>query len=102
MTSASTIDGGLPGIIAIAPGIVVSRIRISEIHAAATASYESILQRLTVDGPKAQGWYTFPNTTVADHRTSYQDYQIALGFRHTGTFSWRPDDEVGFAWARPT
>ena len=26
-----------------------------------------------------------------------QDYQIALGFRHTGTFPWRPQDDVGFA-----
>ncbi|MFX6036329.1 carbohydrate porin, partial [Acinetobacter baumannii] len=59
--------------------------------------YESILQRLTVEGGKAQGWYAFLNTTVADHRTAYQDYQIAGGFKHTGTFSFRPEDEVGFA-----
>ena len=95
--SASTIDGGLPGIIAIAPGIGgVSDQNLGDSRGR-YGVYESILQRLTVDGPKAQGWYTFLNTTVADHRTSYQDYQIALGFRHTGTFSWRPDDEVGFA-----
>jgi porin len=49
---------------------------------------------LTVEGPTAQGWYTFLNTTVADHRT-FQDYQIVLGVKHTGTFSWRPQDEVG-------
>ena len=52
---------------------------------------------MTVEGPTAQGWYTFLNTTVADHRTAFQDYQIALGFKHTGTFSWRPEDEVGVA-----
>jgi porin len=59
--------------------------------------YESILQRLTADGPGAQGWYTFINSSFGDHRTSFQDYQIAVGFKHTGTFASRPNDEVGIA-----
>lgn len=95
--SASTIDGGLPGIIAVSPGVGgVSDQNLGDSRGR-YGVYESILQRLTVDGPKAQGWYTFFNTTVADHRTSYQDYQIAWGVRHTGTFASRPEDEVGFA-----
>ena len=95
--SASTIDGGLPGIITTIPGVGGVPDQNLGDRRGRYGIYESILQRLTIDGPDAQGWYTFLNTTVADHRTSYQDYQIALGFRHTGTFSWRPKDEVGFA-----
>ena len=96
--SASTIDGGLPGIITTIPGssIGVPAQNLGD-QRGRYGIYKSVLQRLTVDGPKAQGWYTFLNTTVADHRTSYQDYQIAWGVRHTGTFSFRPEDEVGFA-----
>ena len=95
--SASSIDGGLPGIIAVvagAPGVGDQNLSSQR---GRYGVYESILQRLTVEGAKAQGWYTFLNTTVADHRTSYQDYQIAWGVKHTGTFSFRPEDEVGFA-----
>jgi len=95
--SASTIDGGLPGITATIPGIGGVPDQNLGDQRGRFGVYESILQRLTVDGPGAVGWYTFLNTTVADHRTSYQDYQIAGGFRHTGTFAWRPQDEVGFA-----
>ncbi len=95
--SASSIDGGLPGITATIPGVGGVPDQTLGDQRGRYGFYESILQRLTVDGPDAQGWYTFLNTTVADHRTSYQDYQIALGFRHTGTFAWRPRDEVGFA-----
>jgi porin len=95
--NASTIDGGLPGIIATIPGVGGVPDQFLGDQRGRYGIYESILQRLTVDGPGAVGWYTFLNTTVADHRTSFQDYQIALGFRHTGTFTWRPQDEVGFA-----
>src|SRR6266567_4733690 len=95
--SASTIDGGLPGTTAAIPGVGGVPDQNLGDQRGRYGIYESILQRLTVDGPDAQGWYTFLNSTFADHRTSYQDYQIALGFRHTGTFSWRPEDEVGFA-----
>lgn len=95
--NASTIDGGLPGGIAIVPGVGGVPDQILSDRRGRYGIYESILQRLTVEGPKAQGWYTFLNTTVADHRTAYQDYQIAFGFKHTGTFSFRPEDEVGFA-----
>lgn len=95
--NASTIDGGLPGIIRIIPGIGgVPDQNIGD-QRGRYGVYESILQRLTVEGGKAQGWYAFLNTTVADHRTAYQDYQIAAGVKHTGTFSFRPEDEVGFA-----
>src|SRR5689334_6305163 len=70
--SASTIDGGLPGIIAVvAGGPGVGDQNLSS-RRGRYGFYESILQRLTVDGPKAQGWYTFLNTSVADHRTAYQ------------------------------
>jgi porin len=95
--NASTIDGGLPGIIQVIPGVGGVPDQNLGDQRGRFGVYESILQRLTVDGPKAQGWYTFLNTTVGDHRTSFQDYQIALGFKHTGTFSWRPEDEVGIA-----
>ncbi|OAF09291.1 porin [Bradyrhizobium centrolobii] len=95
--NASTIDGGLPGIIATIPGVGGVPDQNLGDQRGRYGVYESIVQRLTVDGPKAEGWYTFLNTTVADHRTSYQDYQIAWGVKHTGTFAWRPEDEVGFA-----
>lgn len=95
--NASTIDGGLPGITVVIPGVGGVPDQNLGDQRGRFGIYESILQRLTVDGPKAQGWYTFLNTSVADHRTSYQDYQIALGFRHTGTFASRPEDEVGLA-----
>jgi porin len=95
--SASTIDGGLPGIITTIPGVGGVPDQNLGDQRGRYGIYESILQRLTVDGPGALGWYTFLNTTVADHRTSFQDYQIAWGIKHTGTFSWRPQDEVGFA-----
>ncbi|CCE09295.1 putative carbohydrate-selective porin, OprB family (fragment) [Bradyrhizobium sp. STM 3843] len=100
--NASTIDGGLPGIITVIPGVGGVPDQNLGDQRGRFGVYESILQRLTVEGPKAQGWYTFLNTTVADHRTAFQDYQIAWGVKHTGTFSFRPDDEVGFAWAPPT
>ena len=95
--NASTIDGGLPGIIATIPGVGGVPDQNLGDQRGRYGVYGSILQRLTVDGPKTQGWYTFLNTTVADHRTSYQDYQIAWGVKHTGTFASRPEDEVGFA-----
>jgi len=95
--NASTIDGGLPGIIAIVPGVGGIPDQNLGDQRGRYGIYESILQRLTVDGPKAQGWYTFLNTSWADHRTSYQDYQVAWGIKHTGTFSFRPEDEVAFA-----
>ncbi|QOZ47430.1 carbohydrate porin [Bradyrhizobium sp. CCBAU 53340] len=95
--SASTIDGGLPGIVATIPGVGGVPDQNLGDPRGRFGVYESILQRLTVDGPKAQGWYTFLNTTVADHRTSFQDYQISWGVKHSGTFASRPDDEVGFA-----
>jgi porin len=95
--NASTIDGGLPGIIATIPGSGGVPDQNLRDQRGRFGIYESILQRLTVDGPKAQGWYAFLNTTVADHETSYQDYQIAGGVKHTGTFASRPEDEVGFA-----
>ncbi|MDA9519089.1 porin [Bradyrhizobium sp. CCBAU 11434] len=95
--SASTIDGGLPGIVATIPGAGGVPDQNLGDQRGRFGVYESILQRLTVDGPKTQGWYTFLNTTVADHRTSFQDYQISWGVKHSGTFASRPDDEVGFA-----
>jgi porin len=95
--SASTIDGGLPGIIATIPGTGGVPTQNLGDQRGRFGVYESILQRLTVDGSTGQGWYTFLNSTFADHRTSFQDYQIAFGVRHTGTFASRPKDEVGFA-----
>jgi porin len=95
--SASTIDGGLPGIITTIPGTGGVPDQNLGDQRGRYGVYESILQRLTVEGPKAQGWYAFLNTSVADHRTSFQDYQVAGGFKHTGTFASRPEDEVGFA-----
>jgi porin len=94
---ASTIDGGLPGIITTIPGVGGVPDQFLGDQRGRYGGYESILQRLTVDGPVAQGWYVFLNTTVADHRTAFQDYEIAGGFKHSGTFYWRPQDEVGIA-----
>jgi porin len=95
---ASTIDGGLPGIITTIPGMdnTVPGQNLGD-QRGRYGIYESILQQLTKDGPGPQGWYMFLNSTFADHRTSFQDYEIALGFKHTGTFASRPDDEVGVA-----
>jgi len=95
--NASTIDGGLPGIIATIQSFGGVPAQNLGDQRGRFGVYESILQRLTVDGASGQGWYTFLNTTVADHRTSFQDYQIAGGVKHIGTFAWRPKDEVGFA-----
>jgi porin len=95
--NASTIDGGLPGIIQVIPSVGGVPAQDLGDQRGRFGVYESILQRLTVEGPDARGWYTFINSTFADHRTSFQDYQIALGFRHTGTFASRPRDDVGFA-----
>ena len=88
--SASTIDGGLPGIITTVPGLGGVPDQNLGDQRGRYGIYESILQRLTDEGGPAKGWYVYLNTTVADHRTSYQDYQVSLGFKHTGTFSWRP------------
>jgi len=95
--SASTIDGGLPGIITTIPSVGGVPAQNLGDQRGRYGFYESILQRLTVDGAGAQGWYAFLNSSFGDHRTSFQDYQVALGFRHTGTFPWRPQDDVGFA-----
>jgi len=95
--SASTIDGGLPGIITTIPGIGGVPDQFLGDQRGRYGIYESILQRLTDEGGPAKGWYFYLNTTVADHRTSFEDYQVSLELKHTGTFAWRPEDEVGFA-----
>jgi porin len=95
--NASTIDGGLPGIITTIPSIGGVPAQNLGDQRGRFGVYESILQRLTADGPTNQGWYIYLNTSVADHRTSFQDYQVSFELKHTGTFSWRPDDEIGFA-----
>jgi porin len=95
--SASTIDGGLPGIITTIPSVGGVPAQNLGDQRGRYGFYESILQRLTVDGAGAVGWYTFLNSSFGDHRTSFQDYQVALGFRHTGTFPSRPQDDVGVA-----
>jgi porin len=94
---ASTIDGGLPGIIATIPGTGGVPDQGLGDQRGRFGVYESILQRVTDEGGPAKGWYVFLNTTWADHRTSFQDYEIAGGVKHTGTFASRPLDEVGFA-----
>ncbi len=94
---ASTIDGGLPGIIVTIPGVGGVPAQNLGDQRGRYGIYESILQQLTSEGRGPQGWYAFLNSSFGDHRTSFQDYQIALGFKHTGTFVGRPDDEVGFA-----
>lgn len=94
---ASTIDGGLPGIITTIPGTGGVPTQTLGDQRGRYGVYESILQRLTNEDGGARGWYASLNTSVADHRTSYQDYQIAFEIKHTGTFAWRPQDEVGFA-----
>jgi porin len=95
---ASTIDGGLPGIIVTIPGNDTS-VPLQNLgdRRGRYGVYESILQQLTSEGKGPQGWYTFLNSSFADHRTAFQDYQIAWGVKHVGTFVGRPDDEVGFA-----
>jgi porin len=93
---ASTIDGGLPGIITTIPGTGGVPDQALGDQRGRYGFYESILQRLTDEGGPAKGWYIDFNTTVADHRTSFQDYQISLMLKHTGTFASRPLDEVAF------
>jgi porin len=95
---ASTIDGGLPGIVATIPGMdgSVPAQSLGD-RRGRHGFYESIFQRLTADGPGAQGWYTFLNSTFGDHRTSFQDYEVSWGVQHKGTFASRPNDEVAFA-----
>lgn len=98
----SSIDSGLPGIVNtfVLPATCCSDgpIAINQSDQRGRyGAYESIWQRLTAEGHGPQGWYAFLNTTVADHRTSFKDYQTAFGVQHKGTFSSRPDDEIGFA-----
>jgi porin len=95
--NASTIDGGLPGILTTIPGVGGVPDQNLGDRRGRYGVYESILQRLTDEGGPAKGWYFYLNTSVADHRTAYQDYQVSLELKHTGTFAWRPLDEVGFA-----
>ena len=95
--NASTIDGGLPGIITTIPGVGGVPTQFLGDQRGRYGVYESILQRLTDEGGPAKGWYIYLNTSVADHRTSFQDYQVSLELKHTGTFASRPEDEVGFA-----
>jgi porin len=94
----STIDGGLPGIVATIPGVdpTVPTQNLGS-QRGRYGVYESILQQLTSEGKGPQGWYTFLNSSFADHRTSFQDYEISWGVKHTGTFVGRPDDEIAFA-----
>ncbi len=96
--NASTIDGGLPGIVTTIPGMdnSVPAQNLGD-QRGRYGFYESIFQRLTVDGPGNQGWYTFLNSTFGDHRTSFEDYQISWGVQHKGTFASRPLDEIAFA-----
>jgi porin len=93
--NASTIDGGLPNIVA----SIQTQGGTFDIgdQRGRYGIYESILQRLTAEGPGPQGCYAFLNTSWADHRTSFNDYQSAIGVKHTGTFASRPDDEIAFA-----
>jgi porin len=94
---ASTIDGGLPGnIVAVIPSVGGVPGQVLGDQRGRYGVYESILQQLTAEGGQ-KGWYAFLNSSFGDHRTSFQDYQIAAGVKHTGTFATRPDDEVGFA-----
>jgi porin len=93
---ASTIDGGLPGIIKTIPGDPGVGSQNLGDQRGRYGVYESILQRLTDEGGPAKGWYINLNTTWADQRTSFQDYEVSLMFKHTGTFSFRPLDEVAF------
>jgi porin len=96
--NASSIDGGLPGIVATVPGMdaSVGGQTVGD-QRGRYGIYESIQQRLTRESPGQQGWYAFLNSSFGDHRTSFQDYEIALGFTHKGTFASRPNDEIAFA-----
>jgi porin len=95
--NASTIDGGLPGIITTIPGIGGVPAQGLGDQRGRYGIYESILQRITDEGGPAKGWYIYLNTSVADHRTAFEDYQVSFELKHTGTFPSRPLDEVGFA-----
>jgi porin len=94
---ASSVDGGLPAAITPVPTIDGVTGQFVGDQRGRYGIYESILQRVTAEGRGPQGWYAFLNSSFADHRTSFQDYQIAAGVKHIGTFAGRPDDEVGFA-----
>jgi porin len=65
-------------------------------------AYFNFLQRLAgpMTGDSKQGVKVFLNGVYADRRTSTIDGQIAAGVLYTGTFTSRPDDEVGLAIGR--
>jgi porin len=96
--NASTIDGGLPGIITTIPSVGLFGVPAQNLgdQRGRYGFYESILQRITDEGGPNLGWYIDLNTSVADHRTAFEDYQVSLMFKPSGTFSFRPLDEVGF------
>lgn len=64
--------------------------------------YVSLLQQVLRFDEKdsTRGLDLFLNATFADRRTSTLDNQIALGLISTGTFDFRPKDEIGLAIGR--
>src|SRR5215469_873959 len=66
--NASTIDGGMPGIITTIVGSGGVPDQNLGDQRGRYGFYESILQRLTADGPTNQGWYVYLNSSFADHR----------------------------------
>jgi len=49
----------------------------------------------------AKGWYIYFNTSVADHRTSFQDYQVSLELKHTEPSPSALWTKSASRWARP-
>lgn len=69
-------------------------------HRGLYGSYINFLQQLTRNASENPngGLSAFLNAVMADKRTSFTDRQIAAGIMYTAPFSWRPNDNIAFAW----
>ena len=69
-------------------------------HRGLYGSYINFRQQLTRNASEnpSGGLNVFLNAVMADKRTSVTDRQIAAGIMYTAPFSWRPNDNIAFAW----
>jgi len=68
----------------------------------AYGAYVSFVQKLTnpsTSDPNA-GLSTFFNGSIADHRTSSVNTQVALGLKYKGLLPFRPQDDIAIAFGR--
>ena len=69
-------------------------------HRGLYGSYINFQQQLTRNASENPngGLSMFLNAVMADKRTSVTDRQIAAGIMYPAPFSWRPNDNIAFAW----